>query len=274
MTVRIFSGDRAVDRVEGDDRGLAYGDGVFETLLVHRGHPVWWDEHWQRFERGAHALGIAAPDQAMVREQCDRLIDGAKRAVLKLLLTRGRGGRGYAPSATMLPPTWMLSLHDAPPAMPAEGIVLRWCKTTIAIQPALAGIKHCNRLEQVLARAEWTDPEIFDGLMCDTGGRVVSATSANLFARIDGLWLTPAVQRCGVAGIARDWLLRHLDGAGEAELTPMDIENAEAVFLCNAVRGILPVRRLGQRQWPLDANVENIRRRLLHEQPAFSPEET
>ena len=256
MTIRIFSGDQAIAGVEGDDRGLAYGDGVFETLLVHRGQPVWWDEHWRRLERGAGVLGIPLPNQSQVRGECDRVIADAARAVLKIILTRGRGGRGYAP----------------PPALP-EGVALQWCKTPMAIQPRLAGIKHCNRLEQVLARAECRDPDIFDGLMCDTDGRVVSATSANLFARIDGFWLTPAVQRCGVAGIARDWLLQHLERVGEAELTPADIENAEAVFLCNAVRGILPVRCLGQRRWPRDADVEKIRRQLLQEQPAFSPEE-
>jgi 4-amino-4-deoxychorismate lyase len=273
MTIRIFSGDRAVSAVEGDDRGLAYGDGVFETLLVHRGQPIWWREHWQRFEHGARVLGIPVPDQATVRGECDRLLAGAARAVLKIILTRGRGGRGYAPPAEMKP-TWILSLHDPPPPAPPEGVALQWCKTRMAIQPMLAGIKHCNRLEQVLARAECSDPGVFDGLVCDSDGRVVSATSANLFARIDGLWLTPALQRCGVAGIARGWLLQQLDRAGEAELTPADVENADAVFLCNAVRGILPVRRLGQRQWPIDADVERIRRQLLQEQPAFSPEET
>jgi 4-amino-4-deoxychorismate lyase len=273
MTTRIFQGDQAIKGIEGDDRGLAYGDGVFETLLVHRGQPVWWQEHWDRLERGARVLGIPVPDQTLMRGECDRLIDSAARAVLKIILTRGRGGRGYALPAD-IKPTWILSLHDAPPPTPPDGIALRWCRTTLAIQPALSGIKHCNRLEQVLARAEWSDPDIFDGLVCDTDGRVVSATSANVFVRIDGLWSTPAVQRCGVAGIARDWLLRHLDRAMEAELTPADIENAEAIFLCNAVRGILPVRRLGQRQWPFDADIEAIRRQLLREQPAFSPEES
>ena len=272
MTIRIYSGDQAISGIEGDDRGLAYGDGVFETLLVHGGQPVWWDEHWQRLERGARVLGMPVPDQAKVRDECERLFAETPRAVLKIILTRGRGGRGYAPPVDMQP-TWILSLHDAPPPAPPEGIALQWCKTQMAIQPRLAGIKHCNRLEQVLARAECSDPEIFDGLMCDTDGRVVSATSANIFARIDGLWLTPAVQRCGVAGIARDWLLQHLDRAGEAELTPADVENADAIFLCNAVRGILPVRRLGPRQWSPDEGIMQIHRQLALMVPAFSSQE-
>jgi len=273
MTMRIFRGDRLVTGIEGDDRGLAYGDGVFETVLVHRGQPVWWREHWQRFARGARVLGIALPDEAMVRRECEGLIADAARAVLKIILTRGAGGRGYAPSADALP-TLVLSIHDAPPPTPPEGIALRWCTTTLAIQPKLAGIKHCNRLEQVLARAEWNAPDIFEGLLCDTDGRVVSATAANVFARIDGRWSTPVVQRCGIAGIARGWLLQHLGQAREVDLAPADIENADAVFLCNAVRGILPVRRLGQRQWSPDEGIETVRRLLALNQPAFSPQES
>jgi len=267
MTVRIFSGDRAVSCIDADDRGLAYGDGLFETVLVDRGQPVWWDEHWRRLERGAGALGIACPDQAKVRGECDSVIAGSVRAVLKIQLTRGRGGRGYAAS-TELQPTWLVSLHASPPATP-QNIALRWCTTMLAIQPALAGIKHCNRLEQVLARAEWQDPEIFDGLMCDTDGRVVCATSGNVFARIGGVWKTPGVHRCGIAGIAREWLLHRLESADECDLSPADVENADAVFLCNSVRGILPVRRLGNRDWSPDANIAAIRRQLAQDQPAF-----
>jgi len=273
MSVRIFSGDQPVAAIAHDDRGLAYGDGVFETMLVHSGEPTWWHKHWQRFERGAGVLGIPVPDPLLVRGECDRMIAGVDRAVLKIILTRGRGGRGYAPAADKQP-TWIVSLHAAPPPAATQGIRVQWCETRYAIQPALAGIKHCNRLEQVLARAECTDPDIFDGLMCDTDDRVISATSANLFARVDGRWLTPAIARCGIAGVARDWLLRHLDDAREAELSRTDVENAEAVFLCNSVRGILPVRRLGDRQWPGDEAVDLVRRQLAIEQPAFSFEDS
>jgi len=273
MTIRIYRGDALVDGIEADDRGLAYGDGVFETMLVHQGRPVWWPEHWQRFELGARVLGIPVPDEATVHGECGRLLAGAAHAVLKIILTRGRGGRGYAATAGTIP-TWILSRHDAPSPTPPEGVALQWCKTQLAVQPLLAGIKHCNRLEQVLARAECTDPDIFDGLMCDTDDRVISATSANLFARIDGGWLTPVIGRCGIAGVARDWLLRHLDRAREAELGRTDVENAEAIFLCNSVRGILPVRRLGDRQWPGDEAVDRVRRQLAIEQPAFSFEDS
>jgi 4-amino-4-deoxychorismate lyase len=272
MTTQIFRGDQMLDSLAGDDRGLAYGHGLFETILVHHGQPVWWREHWQRLEQGARVLGIPMPEESVLRGRVDPLIASATRAVLKIIVTGGRGGRGYASPAEPVP-TVIVSLHDSPPPVSPEGIAVRWCQTALAIQPALAGIKHCNRLEQVLARAEWSDPEIFEGLVCDTDGRVISATAANLFARIGGRWLTPGVQRCGVAGIARGWLMAHVDRAGQADLTRAEIENAEAVFLCNAVRGILPVRQLGQRQWLPDAGVEQIRRQLAQALPAFSFQE-
>jgi 4-amino-4-deoxychorismate lyase len=272
MTIRIFCGDRQVDGVAGDDRGLSYGDGVFETILVHRGEPVWWREHWQRFAKGAGALGISMPDDSFVRRHVESLISAGDRQVVKLILTRGSGGRGYAPPMDAAP-TLVMSRHDAPPSTPPEGIRVRWCDTRLAIQPALAGLKHCNRLEQVLARAEWQDADFFEGLMCDTEGRVVGATAANLFVFGNGRWKTPGLHRCGVAGVARGWLLANLEPVEVSDLMPADVEAADAVFLCNAVRGILPVRQLGQRQWPRHAVVEQIRRQLAQALPAFSNQE-
>jgi 4-amino-4-deoxychorismate lyase len=257
--------------LEPDDRGLAYGDGVFETLLVHEGQPVWWREHWERLLRGARVLGLPVPDEMLVRRECDSLLEGKSRAVLKLILTRGNGGRGYrAPEDPN--PTVILSSHAAPPSI-AHGVTLRWCQTPLAIQPVLAGIKHLNRLEQVLARAEWTDPQIADGIMCDTEDRVICTTSANIFAFIGGRWLTPGVERCGIAGTARAWVLANAAGASEADLNSAEISRADALFLCNAVRGILPVRRLGLREWPEHPALVKLRRQLADSHPAFAVQE-
>jgi 4-amino-4-deoxychorismate lyase len=268
MSARVLREGRVRLWVEPEDRGLAYGDGVFETLLVHLGEPVWWQEHWQRLLLGARRLGLPVPDEAEVRHECAVLVGDARRAVLKILLTRGSGGRGYRPPADATP-TVVLSRHEAP-AAPARGLHLRWARTTLAIQPALAGIKHCNRLEQVLARAEWQDEDIDEALMCDGEDRVVGATSANLFAQVGGRWLTPSVERCGVAGIARGWLLANLPGAAVADLSGAEVSQADALFLCNAVRGILPVRRLGMREWPRSDAVAAVRARLAEAQPAFN----
>ena len=271
MSVRVLHGNDPVDGLTADDRGLNYGDGIFETILVHAGAPVWWHEHWQRLRVGADRLGVAVPDEAVIRREADALIAGQARAVLKLVLTRGRGGRGYAPSPDALPTT-VLSVHVAPPRITGP-VEVRWCALPLAIQPALAGIKHLNRLEQVLARAEWQDRAIFEGLMRDTAGRVVCATAANLFVLIDGVWRTPSLDHCGVAGIARGWLLANVPDVEVTVLGPETVESAQAVFLCNAVRGILPVGRLGAREWRPHARTTDLRRRLAAAQPAFAFEE-
>lgn len=265
-TIVLRAGERTA--LDPSDRGLAYGDGLFETLLVHRGETVWWEAHWVRLQRGAAALRIPLPDETALRREARTLIGGAERGVLKLILTRGPGGRGYATPHDARP-TIVLSLHPAPPA-PRDALKLRWCRTRLAIQPALAGLKHCNRLEQVLARAEWDDESIHEGLMCDSEGFVVGATAANLFARIDGRWLTPPVDRCGIAGVCRGWLLRSLDRAEEHRLHVDDVEAAETLFLCNAVRGILAVASLGARRWAPSGAVGTVAAALTAAEPGFA----
>lgn len=273
MSVRVFVGDRRVDALAADDRGTAYGDGLFETLRVHCGQLPWWEAHWARLTRGAERLRLSLPDQALVRHEANALLEGIDTGVLKLIVTRGSGGRGYAlPDTTE--PAWILSTHPLPAAPRARGWVLRWCDTRLSIQPALAGLKHCNRLEQVLARAEWEDAAASDrdadeGLMLDMENNAVCATAGNLFALIDRHWFTPRLDRCGVAGVCRAWLLPELQ-AEEARLSRRQIESAEAIFLCNAVRGILPVARLGERAWAPHPQVTALRDRLTAAVPMFA----
>lgn len=268
MNGRILRGGEMMVSLGIDDRGLNYGDGVFETLLVHAGQPVWWSRHWHRLTLGASLLGIPVPEESLLLEQAQALCAGQMRAVLKLVLTRGAGGRGYLPPEEVLP-TSIFSLH-AMPASPGAPVALRWCETTLAPQPLLAGFKHLNRLENVLARNEWRDDAIFEGLLCDTEGRVIGATAANVFVRSQDRWLTPRVDRCGIAGLVRGWLLDHLDAVDEADFGPETLLAADAVFLCNSVRGILPVGRLEDRQWPADDAIRELRQQLAAAEPAFA----
>ncbi|RDZ27943.1 aminodeoxychorismate lyase [Lysobacter silvisoli] len=269
MRLRVYVGEREADGVPPNDRGMAYGDGLFETLRAHRGELPWWDAHWARLQRGAARLRLPLPAQAQAHAQARELLAG-EDAVLKLLVSRGAGGRGYAPPAQAVP-TWQLSVHALPPAS-AAGLNLRWCQTRLAAPSALAGLKHCNRLEQVLARGEWNEAGIDEGLMRDGDGWVVSATAANVFVLRDDRWLTPDISRCGVAGVCRGWLLQTLgEQAGETStLSQHQLETADAVFLCNAVRGILPVARLGERVWRPHPAVAGLQRRLAAAHPAFA----
>ncbi len=268
---RIFRGDQRVESVASDDRGLAYGDGLFETLRGTDGTLPWWPRHWGRLQRGADRLQLTIPPAAIARTEAEALLDGGD-GVIKLLLTRGSGGRGYAPPAHSVP-TWILSRHPLPP--PAHSVPrVRWCQTRLSVQPALAGIKHCNRLEQVLARAErdtdcpTREGPPSEGLMRSTEGDVVCATAANLFVLNNGRWSTPLIDRCGVEGTMREWVLEQL-AVEQVRISMDEVESADAVVLTNAVRGILQVERLGARSWSPHPAVADLQRSLSTVHPAF-----
>jgi 4-amino-4-deoxychorismate lyase len=251
------------------NRGLAYGDGLFETMRAHRGALPWWDAHWARLAHGAGRLGITLPGRDRVLEEATALFGDGGDGVLKLLVVRAGTARGYSPAASASePPAWQLSRHPLPP--PSAGLRLRWCETRLAVQPLLAGIKHCNRLEQVLARAECDSAGCDEGLVRDSDGHVVSATAANLFVLHGGAWTTPPLDRCGVAGVCRAHLLGALE-ARERRLSVADVESADAILLCNAVRGILPVAGLGPRDWPPHPAVAAARARLAQLHAGFAP---
>jgi 4-amino-4-deoxychorismate lyase len=175
--------------------------------------------------------------------------------VLKIIITRGSGGRGYDP-ASVVTPTRLLLLHPWP-EYPREycesGVEVRLCETRLAGNPRLAGIKHLNRLEQVLARGEWRDPSIAEGLMLDAHDHVIEGTMSNLFLLRNGQLLTPDVSQSGVAGIIRGRILEAASDLGlkalVGEVECEDLYRADEVFLCNSVIGIWPVRALNNRRW-------------------------
>ncbi|WP_136066795.1 aminodeoxychorismate lyase [Modicisalibacter radicis] len=222
-----------------DDRGLAYGDGLFETVLVRDGRPLLWDYHLARLQRGCQALGMAVPDTRTLAALPAEA--GAGLAVLKVILTRGSGGRGYQPPVESEPRLrWHLSRFEPRLERWQRGVTVRHCRLRLAEQPALAGIKHLNRLENVLARREWTSPDIAEGLLTSVGGRLVEATSMNVFWRRDGCWQTPRLERCGVAGTLRAALLDRF-AIDEVELEPAALATVEAFCLGNSVQGLWPV---------------------------------
>ena len=266
MMSASYLGCERVVGITASNRGLHYGDGLFETMRVHGGALPLWPQHLARLREGAERLGITLPEVAFLEAQITALAAGVDAGVLKLLLTRGDGGRGYAPPDDALP-VWQLGLHPLPPAA-RTGLHLQVCQTRLAIQPALAGIKHCNRLEQVLARREVVLAGGDEGLMQDGDGRVVSATAANLLVFREGRWLTPSVQRCGVAGVLRGRLLAQ-DWVTIAEVSLGDVESSDALALCNAVRGILPVLSLEARHWAPHPAITQLQGHLAMAYPMF-----
>ncbi len=243
------------DTIAVADRGLQYGDGLFETFAVVDGAPELWARHWARLARGCERLRLPTPVQAQVRAEADALCAGVARGVLKLVWTRGVGGRGYRPPEPCRP-TRIVSLHpwpDYPAAWFEHGIAVRWCEHPVSLNPRLAGLKHLNRLDQVLARAEWDDPGIAEGLMCNPAGHVIEATAGNVFAVRGGRLLTPALVGAGVAGVMRALVLKCAAGLGiharEAVLERAALESADELLLSNSLSGVLPVRALGERRY-------------------------
>ena len=236
------------------DRGLQYGDGLFETIAVVNGKPLLWERHLQRLTSGCHRLGISVPDPILLANEAAQICAGQEKCVLKIIITRGTGGRGYRASQTSghfthLTPTRILSLHrwpDYPAAFSQHGITLRLCKTRLGINPAIAGIKHLNRLEQVIARSEWDDPDIPEGLMVDSNGYVVEGTISNVFVVHKGVLTTPDLSGSGVDGVMRGLILDIAESFAIpnriAQLRPDDIKKVDEIFLCNTLINIWPVR--------------------------------
>ena len=191
---------------------------------------------------------------------------------LKLILTRGDSQRGYGASPGALPRRILQASPAAayPEANGLHGIKLFDCATRLAEQPLLAGLKHLNRLEQVMARSEWQDPACAEGLMRDTSGRVIEGVFSNLFMVRDGVLLTADLSRCGVAGVMRAALLAEAGRLGipchVTDISLAQLQQADELFLCNSVYGIWPVRAFADLSWPvgpLTRKLQGIARTLL-----------
>jgi 4-amino-4-deoxychorismate lyase len=251
--------------LDAADRGLQYGDGVFETLAVRDGTPGHWDRHLARLQEGCGRLGIEPPVPELLWREAHRVCGASARGVLKLIVTRGSGGRGYrAPKPSH--PTRILSLHpwpDYPPQWARGGIAMRVCGTRWSLNQTLAGIKHLNRLEQVLARSEWDNPDIAEGLMLNTRDQVISGTMTNIFLAHDNALITPDLSECGIRGITRARVLEAAADLGmECRVAPLDLEQlrrAQELFVCNSIAGIWPVRRLERMSFPFGS----VTRRLM-----------
>ncbi|WP_432695110.1 aminodeoxychorismate lyase [Marinobacterium sp. YM272] len=262
------------NQIPSNDRGLAYGHGLFETILIAGGKPRFWRWHMERLLDGCRRLGIASQRlQAELESDLEALVLPAQGAV-KIVVTCGAGGRGYAVTEP-LAPTRIITLSALPQRSvdPAEqGATLRWCQTRLARQPALAGLKHLNRLEQVLARAEWDAPDIHEGLTCDTDGKVTEGTMSNLFFRAEGRWYTPSLEHCGVAGVLRRWLIGALDSIDKrpeiGEYERVDLQRADEVLVCNSLIGIWPVIALDGQQYAIGETTRRLQSLLDKEYDA------
>ncbi len=266
MVVHSLIDGQPATGIRLDDRALQYGDGLFETCVLRGGRIELLDRHLRRLEWGCERLGMPSPERALLLSELDTLIAGVAEGLIKVIVTRGSGGRGYQPP-TPATPRRILALHPPVvyPAAPArDGVTLYPCRTRLGDQPALAGIKHLNRLEQVLARAEWSDPAMPEGLVRDQQGRPVEGTMSNLFVVRGDALITPDLTRCGVAGIMREQVLELADTRGLVatvevrDLSADELSAADEVFVTNSVIRLWPVVAIGRDRYA----VGRVTRRL------------
>jgi len=240
------------DTVDARDRGFTLGDGVFETMRVTDGRVVAWSQHMARLRSGCRALGFDAPTETTLASDARAALEAGDEGVLRLTVTRGIGPRGYAPPAHP-EPTRVATFQPGLPEPPRTGLRLRWCQTLLASHPQLARWKHLNRLEQVIARSEWDDPAIAEGLMCSIDGRLIECSSSNIFWVRGGALITPDLRDCGVAGVMRGQVIETAQTLGwrvvVRDAAPDELADADEVFITSAVRRIAPVERLASQQW-------------------------
>ena len=249
---------QSADSLALTDRALHYGDGLFETIAIRHGQPELWSRHWARLQHGAQRLGFQPLSHQLWYSEAQQLCQGVERGVLKLLLSRGSGGRGYRPPQPESAQRLMLRYPwpDYPADYWHHGVRVCECQHPVSLNPRLAGLKHLNRLDQVLARAEWQTPEIAEGLMYDPNGWLIEGTLSNVWLMREGKLYTPALTDSGIAGIMRQLLLEQAAALGLTchvqALSRDDLLHAEAVWLSNSLIGLWPVVELvGVRHWPI-----------------------
>jgi len=266
--------DVLIDGVEADggwlgERACQFGDGLFETIAIIDGKPCLWDAHMARLADGCDRLRLPQPDLNQITEESRRLCAGRQRAVLKLYWTAGPSERGYR-RPTALNPRRIMRCSEWP--QETRGWSMRQCGHRLAEGPALAGIKHLNRLDQVIARSEWEDGGTGEGLMLGQDDRVVCGTMSNVFLQRGQTLLTPAIDGAGIAGVVRNLALE----LGRQSANPLhvgtvtldDVHAADALFLSNSLIGMVRVSRYESTGYDPDIGEHAViseTRRLCHQ---------
>jgi 4-amino-4-deoxychorismate lyase len=263
------------------DRGFAYGDGVFRTMVMRNGLPDFWPRHYQKLVADCSVIGIVCPSAELLMSDLQQLFSIEEVAIAKIIITRGEGTRGYTPPAITAPTRVVMKskMPEYPQKNFSEGVNLYICETRLALQPKLAGIKHLNRLENVLARMEWQDANlaggIVEGIMLDMQGNVIECTSANIFARFGKKLITPALDACGIAGISRQHIL---DIAHTLSLAPAievfdlnKLYKADEMIICSSLYGAWQVHSIQnfanvqQKMWPYGNLAAEVRVALKYD---------
>jgi len=248
----ILVNGKAEDRISISDRGLNYGDGLFETIAFRNDVAEFIDAHIQRLVDGCIRLNIPFQQLELLSTELDSVYQSLKDvdSVIKIVITRGSGGRGYLADNTV-EPSRIISTHaypSYPKSYQQQGVSIRLCQHKLSENPALAGLKHLNRLDNVIARNEWSDINIVEGLMFDQSSHLIEGTMTNVFIVKSNQLITPLITTSGVSGILRAELIRIANHLGisfkEDVISESDLKYADEVFVCNSINDIWPVNNI------------------------------
>ncbi len=255
MTVNSLINGQPVNSIALCDRGFHYGDGLFETIAYKNGKLLLWDKHLSRLSLGCKKTGLPEISEEQWLQDIKQLLINTDNAVVKLMLTRGCGGRGYL-KPEKVEPGRIVSIYpwpDYPDDLSDKGVNIIFCKTPASINTALAGLKHMNKLENVMARNEWSDVSISEGLMLDNNNNVIEGTMSNVFAISNGSLYTPILRYAGVNGVVREQIIEIAEKAGfsveQIEIKKEDFFEMDELFLTNSLIGIWPVKKMEDKKF-------------------------
>ncbi|MEA1889286.1 MAG: aminodeoxychorismate lyase [Pseudomonadota bacterium] len=267
QTIFLVNGEQT-ESISVTDRGLQFGDGVFETIRVHQGKPVWWQRHMDRLLEGCRRLHFTElPDIKLLQQEVTDLASACTAGVLKIIITRGCSNSGYAAPAD-LSLNRILSLKPGRrhQSGAAQGITLGVCRQGLAAHDALSGIKHLNRLEQVLARIECQAEDWDEGIMLDDGGNVIEGSMSNVFIWRGDHLVTPSLHKTGIKGLCREIIIFLAEENGitvnQTMLRQEDLTNSDGIFVTNSLIGLWPVINFNGQQLAVCANTRLLQEKL------------
>ncbi len=254
MLIATWLNGKSINSLDRQERAFAYGDGLFSTLSVEQAQVKLLHLHWQRIETGCQRLAIACDDLAQWQADFLAFIAAYPHCIAKIIISRGSGGRGYLPDLKSKVHCYFYAYSAvAPVAAHQQGIDSGFLSQRLGINPLLAGIKHLNRLEQVLLRQELAQLNFAEGIVCDCEGRVIEGVFSNIFMFKQGVLYTPDLQKAGVDGVMRQHILQLASRLAWpihiTTLLPEQILSADEVFFCNSVYGIWPVKQIQGTIW-------------------------
>lgn len=249
------------------DRGFQYGDGLFETIAIYKSRPLCWEEHIERLIYGCKCLKIKTPNKKTLKQELIFLSKGFKRAIIKIIVTRGINERGYGFSKNIFSNRVLIIYPWLEYSRVKHGVNLGLCSMRLSHNKVLAGVKSLNRLEQVMARSEWNDSSIHEGLVMDTSDNIIEGTMSNLFYIKNNILFTPKLNLCGIKGVIRRKIIENSKISGfEIKIKKTSLKqllNADEIFVCNSVIGIWPVKKILKQKFSIGKFTKKIKKILI-----------